>query len=266
MKRLGGLIITGILFFSCKYLPEEWHLRKEKKEYIREYYPSGRLKSLNEAVGDKRHGECKYYYESGELKAVAHFNMNKYHGVQISYYKNGKVRGKVNYIDNKKQGSSFGYYQNGKLYIEENYENGKLSGGKKKYYENGKLMMENTYLDGRPSVNLKEYDKNGQLITRYPALRIEGINRIYLDNSYLLKIYFSNKTRSGQFYIDELEQGGYLPEYRIPLETENGIASYYVSAPPGTVIMKKINIIATMKTELGHTRVVSKSYNLAVKH
>ena len=260
------MIIADILVVSCKYFPEEWKPGKEKKEYVREYYPSGRLKSLNETVGDKRHGVCKYYFESGELKAVAHFNMNKYYGEQISYYKNGKVRGKVNYIDNKKDGASYGYYPDGSIYIEENYTSGKLNGIKKKYYKNGKLMMENSYLNGKPSVHLKEYDKEGELITSYPKLKIEVVNRVFIDNSYILKIYFSNKTRSGKFYIDELEQDTFLPEYTIPLEAENGIASYYLSVPQGAVIMKKINIVATMKTKLGHTRVVSKPYNLAVKH
>ena len=64
MFRLIALFLLISMLVSCKYLPKEWNLKKEKKEYVREYYPSGRLKSLNEAVGDKRHGECKYFYET----------------------------------------------------------------------------------------------------------------------------------------------------------------------------------------------------------
>ena len=266
MSRLGILFFIAILAGACHHFPEQWNLKREKKEIIKEYYPSGRIKSINESVDNKRHGVCKYYYEDGKLKAIAHFNMNKYQGEQISYYPSGKIRGKVNYDDNKKHGLSYGYYGDETLYIKENYEFGRLNGLKQKFYDNGQLMMENHYLDGKPSIHLKEYDIKGNLITDYPKLVIKPVNRVFLDNTYVLKIYFSNKTRSGNYYIDELTEGKFLPSYSIPLDKTDRIANYIVEVPPGFVIMKEIKIIASMKTKLGHTRVVSKSYNLGVKH
>lgn len=266
MDRFIVLFLTMFLVGSCHLMPENWNLKKEKKETIKEYYPSGRIKSINEFVGNKRHGVCKYYYEDGKLKAIAHFNMNKYQGEQISYYKNGKVRGRVNYDNHKKHGRSFGYYEDGKLYIIENYEFGRLNGLKQKYYNNGQIMMENYFYDGKPSIHLKEYDKNRNLITDYPKLLVVPENRIFLDNTYLLKIYFSNKPQSGRYYLDELIEGKFLPRNSIPLNKRNRVANYIIDVPPGHVIMKEIKIIGTMKTTLGHTRVVSKSYNLAVKH
>lgn len=238
---------------------------KVKTEIIKEYYPSGKIKSINESVNNKRHGVCKYFSEDGKLTAVAHFNMNKYHGEQVSYYPNGNVRGRVLYVDNIKHGASLGYYEDGTLYIKENYLFGRLNGQKQKYYKNGQLMMENFYRDGRPSTQLHEYDKMGKVITYYPELIIEQKNMVAFNNTYLLKIYFSNKTHSGKFYIDELEGGVFLPRYISPLDIEDGIATYSIDISSGNIPAQKVNIIATMKTRLGHTKVVSKSYNIAGK-
>jgi antitoxin component YwqK of YwqJK toxin-antitoxin module len=264
-RLLIGLFII-FLISSCQNLPENWNLRKEKKEYVREFYPSGKLKSLNEAVGDKRHGVCKYYYETGELQAIAHFHMNQHHGEHISYYRDGTIRSKLNYEYNKKQGEAYGYYENGNLYTLETYDGGKLNGPKKKYWENGKLMMENTFLNGKPSIHLKEYDEKGRLITNYPKLNIVPENTLFYHNTYKLNIYFDNKSVKNKYYVDDLVEGGYLPEYCIPLQIRNGIGEYKVTVYQGQVVMRAITVIGEMKTKLGHTRIVSREYNLAIKH
>ncbi len=272
MARYFTYFLLLLLVESCQFIPQRWILQsmkneeKLKKEIIKEYYPSGKIKSINESVNNKRHGVCKYYSEDGKLTAIAHFKMNKYQGEQVSYYPNGNVRGKVNYVDHQKHGASLGYYEDGTLYIKENYLYGRLNGQKQKFYKNGQLMMENFYRDGRPSIQLHEYDKMGKVITNYPELIIEVKNMVAFNNTYLLKIFFSNKPRSGKYYIDELEAGVFLPRYITPLDKEDGIATYSIEVPPEGALLQKVNIIASMKTRLGHTKVVSKSYNIGSKH
>lgn len=267
LKSLMLIVTASLVFVSCDLITKNNNADKgQKKQIVKEFYPNGRLKSVNEVIGDKRDGTCTYYNENGSVKATVEFQNNLYHGKYISYYDNKKKHSEITYVAHKKSGPAFTYYENGKIALEENYLDGELNGFKRKYHGNGVLMMENEYKNGQPSVNLKEFDANGKQKTNYPTIQIEAIDRMKLEQKFILKVSFSDKSRSAVFYEGDLTDNKFLPAYLPEYTTTNGVALIEIPAPPGTVIMKTITIIGKKRTSDGNTFVASKKYNLAIKN
>ncbi|MBN1118713.1 MAG: hypothetical protein JXA77_15990 [Bacteroidales bacterium] len=265
IAKVSLLIVVLALNTSCDFLGFRFE-KPSGKKIVKEYHSNGKIKSVNEVEGDLRDGLCKYYDENGTLISTIEFKENKYHGKYIKYYDGKHKMREATYVNHKKQGSTYIYDKKGILIVEENYENDELNGIKRKYYLNGKLKMENEYKDGRPSVNLKEYDMKGNLVTDYPEIIIEAVDRLAINNKYLLKFYFSNKSRTAEFYLGELEDNKYIPANLIAIETQNGVGTYEVWVPKGSLIMKEISVIGKKKTTENNTYITTKKYNLAVKN
>jgi hypothetical protein len=261
---LSGLFT--VLFGSCDLFEKKEKTSSNNRTIIKEYHPNGKIKSINEVIGEKRDGLCKYYNTEGKLIATTEFKNNMYHGKYTTYYSNNKKCTEVTYASHEKNGTAINYYENGKIAIEENYLKGELNGIKKKYHGNGLLMMENEFKNGQPSINLKEYDAYGKIKTNYPSIIIEGVDRVLLEQQYILYVSFSDKSRSAEFYIGELDDNKFLPAHLPEYATTNGVAKIEMPVPPGTVIMKTITIIGKKRTTDGNSFVTTKKYNLAVKN
>ncbi len=262
-------LAISLLLVACNQLPEPLKQllpRKEKTEYLRDYYPSGRLHSISEVSEGKKHGVSKTFYEDGKLQLLSHYALGRYEGEQIRYYPNGKVHTSVNYSQQMRNGLSTSYYENGQPHMVETYVNHKLHGVKKKYYPNGKLMMQNTFINGKPTSNLKEYDPSGHLITNYPELVIRPENSAYLNGHYSVVISFSKKAKACKFFQGDPDEQDCIPDSAYPLFVENQTATISYQVNPGSVIMEKLHIIGSMRTRLGNTRIVTKTYNVAFKY
>ena len=250
---------------GCKYFSNNKKNTNSGRKIVKEYYSNGKIKSINQVIDDKRDGLCKYYNEKGILIATTEFQNNKYNGKYTTYYANGKKRSEVMYQDHIRNGKAFIYYEDGTLSIEETYKDNELNGEKKKYYANGKLRMENEYKNGKPSINLKEYDPYGKLKSHYPKIQIENIDHVLLERKYILKVSFSDKSRTAVFYMGDLDENKFLPPYLPEHKTSDGVASIEFYVPPGSILMKTITIIGAKRTQDGNTYVTTKKYNLAVK-
>ena len=252
------------LLLSCGMIPENPEVLEG--ETHAEYYKNGKLKSVCQVKDKKRDGICKYYNEDGSLKGRTEFKLNKFHGKSISYYKNGKVKAEAYYLNHQKDGTWKYFYSNGKTRIIENYRYDELNGLKQKFYENGKLMMENEYLNGKPSIELKEYDEKGNLIDNKTEIEIEVIDNIALTNEYILKLSLSSKSQRVKYYQGKLTEGKFLPPLYNEIPSKYGVGTYKIYIYRGTTMMEKINLIAKKKTKLGHTQIITKTYNLAVSY
>ncbi len=266
MKKLFFyILLLSAISYSCNLVPQK-QPREELGEVHREFYPSGKLKSVCQVTENKRNGICKYYNEKGTLMGSAEFKMNKHHGKSINYYQNGKIETEVEFADNRRNGLAKTYYTDGKLSIEENYVDGQLDGSKKKYYKSGQLMMENEFKEGQPSKNLKEYDEKGNLLIDTPTIVVQAIDRVALENSYILKFSLSSKSQRVKFYLGELKEGKFMPLYAEEVNTKSGVGTYEIPVYRGTTIMKELHIIAKKTSKLNNTQLITGTYNLAVKY
>ena len=133
---------------------------------VKDYYPSGKKKSL-ERSDNHILTEEREWYMNGKPKRAA-FHQAKTRTVMVkSYHGNGQLPEDYTFIrDSRYSSKRIGhvqiYYENGKRQEDSNYDNnGKLL-NENIYFDNGNLMRSSQF-DGDGSRTVKEYEKNGGL-------------------------------------------------------------------------------------------------------
>ena len=124
------------------------------------YYPSGRLRAVQNYIYGEMHGECKTYYDNlqNSLLAVANYIANKKHGFLKSYTEDARLHKEFNYNSDVPHGLCCEYRFDGGLYKTFNYVKGVLHGEcviyhprglhKKLIYNKGVLESEQIYHNG----------------------------------------------------------------------------------------------------------------------
>ncbi len=234
---------------------------------VREYYPDGRLKSETEAIGKLRHGISKEYRKDGTLEALISYENNRKHGPAKNFYADGKtVKTEITYMNGYKHGVAKWYYPGGHVYRETPYVNGSISGLRKVYYEDGSLQAEIPYRDGQPGMGLKEYRLDGTLKAFDARIRFGEEDRIGLDNSFRLTMYLSDGTRSVEFFKGQLSEGGFWNDGLSSIPASNGVGVMEFHIPKGSFKMETINVVARVKTNLGHYHILQREYHLALEN
>lgn len=131
----------------------------------KEYYPSGKMRSLTEYKGGKIHGKRTRFYESGI-------------GMSEEYYQNGL-----------KQRKCLEFYENGNTKENSMWRNGQRNGATTTFYPTGKMKEMGVYLDGVPHGNWDLYDENGRIRSRgaYKAGKKTGVWQIYDEKGAKIK-------------------------------------------------------------------------------
>lgn len=235
---------------------------KNKTAY--EYYEDGSIKSEAEVKDGKAHGLLKKYTAGGILESVYTYNMGVMDGPAVTYYPNGQARSKMYYLEGKRHGLTRQFYRSGELYRESPYENGKLNGMRITYYKDGSVMAEAPFKEGYPGLGLKEYNMDGELIDDTPQLLIRPVDRVAMEDKYILELRLKPTKPGTVFYIGDLEEGKYIHIGLWPLEPQNGIARYVIKVRKGSFRMEVLSISARYQTDKSNYGVVSKKFNLAV--
>lgn len=100
-KKKSSIIafIIFVFFASCK-----------KENYVKEYFPNGKLKILFEIDDNKiANGKYEEYYETGELKIKGNYINGKLPDTVFEYYKNQKIKEK-GFIKNQIKNSWWSAY------------------------------------------------------------------------------------------------------------------------------------------------------------
>lgn len=270
MKSLTFVSIICIALFSCnpqKAPPENGEAGGPEVKVIKEFYPNGRLKSSTEAIGNLRDGISKDYRSDGTLENEIIYVKNRKHGLAKSYYTDGKtLKNEVPYINGYKQGVVKWYYQSGSLYRETTYISNAINGIRRTYYENGKLQAELPYLNSQPGTGLQEYAQDGKPKEFKGMIRVKEEDRISLEGSFTLILSISDGTKNVEFYTGHLTDGKYWNEELTAVPTENGTGRIFFHVSRGAFKMETINLVAKIKTSLGHTRILQKEYHLAIEN
>ena len=269
MKLLPLISVFFIVLVSCNLqkAPEQPQEKGSEVRVVKELHPNGRVKSTTEALGKLRHGISKEFRPDGTLKNEITYVRNRKHGEAKSYYTDGKtVKNNISYENGYRHGMAKWYYQSGKLYRETPYENNRINGTRLTYYESRKLQAELPYLNNQPGTGLKEYTQEGKPKNLKGVILIREEDRISLESSFTVILSISDGTKNVEFYKGKLTEGSYWNEDLTPIPTEKGIGRIHVHVSRGSFKMETMNLVARMKTSLGHTRILKKEYHLAVEN
>jgi hypothetical protein len=270
VKRFTVNISILAVFFSILLLAStgcsENNRKKgsEKEKIAYEKYKDGSIKSESQVKEGKAHGLLKNYTPGGLLESVYTYNMGIKDGPAVEYYPNGQARTKLYYKEGKRHGLARQYYRTGELYRESPYENGKLEGIRKTWYKDGTLMAEAPFKESFAGLGLKEYTKDGELLENSPRLIIEPIDRLAMEDKYILRLKLVPEMPGTIFYIGELKEGKYIHVGLWPLEPVNEFVDYTIKVQKGGFRMEVMTISAQYKTDKSNYGVVSRKFNLAI--
>lgn len=230
-----------------------------------EYYENGNVKKVSQIINDSiPHGILKTYTPDGFLQSVYTYVEGKREGPAVAYFNNGNLKSKMLYKNNKREGLMKMFYKTGELYREIPYKNGKVEGIRKTYYKNGSIMAEAPYKNSFPGLGLKEFKQNGDPDIDNVKINVRSIDRLAMENIYLLKISLSEKRSGTKFFVGDLLEGKYLYQNLWPIEPEDGVATYRINLPKGTFEMTSLVISSSYKTSKSNFAVISRKYNLAI--
>jgi len=120
----------------------------------REYYKSGKLRSIIPYKNGGINGLLKEYNEAGELIKRDTVIDSFEKGLIITYNKNGTISGEFPYTNDRTN--------DGNIHYDQFCTHGITNGVAKYYDENGKLRKEIAYNNGEPVVT-KNFDENGKI-------------------------------------------------------------------------------------------------------
>lgn len=123
----------------------------------REYYKSGKLRSIIPYKNGAINGILKEYNESGELIKRDTIIDNFEKGVILVYYPGGQLKSEVPFVNDRTNSGNIFYDDKGFC------THGMTNGVARSYYESGKLKGETAYTDGERRA-IKNYDENGKEI------------------------------------------------------------------------------------------------------
>jgi len=272
MKILPVISLICLVLTAClQEKSGDTSADQEKREpgirVVEEFHSNGRLKSSTEALGELRQGVSREYRSDGTLENEIHYVQNRKHGLARNYYTDGKtVKNEIPYVDGYRHGLAKWNYASGRLYRETPYVNNTINGIRHTYYESGRLQAELPYNSSQPGIGLKEYTQDGKLKEFDEVIVIREENRISLDNSFTLVLTISDATRNVEFYQGDLTARAFWNDQLSPVITEKGTGKINIFVSRGTFKMETLNIVARIKTSLGHTLILQKEYHLAVEN
>lgn len=141
MKKIFGIILLGMLVFSCSDKSGNKVKTVEKVIHCYAETDTKWVTYIYEVVGtDSTWVAERWYHENGELQ----------------------LEGPI--VDNKREGEFRGYYPTKELMSVGTFVDGKREGKGKIYFENGKVNVNNEYHDGKPSGIWEYFDEEGHLV------------------------------------------------------------------------------------------------------
>ncbi len=109
------------------------HISDVSKEYVRNYYGNGTLKSEGWLDVQGKQDYWKFYYENGEVMQMGHFNNNLKRGYWYFYTSNGILEKEGHFIDGKMNLWWLFYDVNGQIDHKCQLKNGQKNGYCLKY-------------------------------------------------------------------------------------------------------------------------------------
>jgi antitoxin component YwqK of YwqJK toxin-antitoxin module len=116
---------------------------------IREYYRSGRLRTVTTYAHGVKAGPYQVFYEDGRKWEEGVHADGQVQGKHTKWWKSGKLALDETLVQGHPQGSYKRWYDDGKPWEEASYTSGRLHGRYRKWWKNGALAHDYVYEDGR---------------------------------------------------------------------------------------------------------------------
>ncbi len=117
------------------------------REYQKDYYKNGSIRSEGWMTGEKRSGYWKFYFENGTTAHQGHFKIGNKEGYWYYYYQNGLVQKEGHYSQGKTVSWWIYYNKKGQVVHKCQLEKGIKNGYCLKYTDN-KLSSAEKYSNG----------------------------------------------------------------------------------------------------------------------
>jgi uncharacterized protein len=148
-------------------------------EIRKEYYRSGKLKSVTSYKDDIPEGVRREYDQQGNITQGYIYRSGMIAGIGIidesgmkqglwkEFHDTGELHGEGNYLDGKRQNEWNFYYKNGQLEQSGRYNNAGLPHGPWKWYhDNGNIKREENLVNGIHDGPIAEFSETGQVILK----------------------------------------------------------------------------------------------------
>lgn len=118
------------------------------ENFLKEFYPNGKLEWVIPLKNGKRHGNACRYFESGLVSISRQYADGKIEGEETIYFSDGTVQSQTTYKNGKKNGSYRTWYRNGQLDIDGWYLNDQKHGHWIRRDDDNNLIFEGDVVDG----------------------------------------------------------------------------------------------------------------------
>lgn len=214
------------------------------------FYPSGKVKQINNYKDDEFNGPSVTYYQSGKKKYEMDMADGKENGYYISYFSNGKVESEGWMRDGESEGEWNFYNELGVLTNRSYYLDGELHGYKEEYRPDGKKAYETQYYngwmeqltqyaaDGR-TIAVDSFPKgSGKYLLRFPNGKVmaeanykngefDGVYKSYYFDGHPQSSYYYNKGDMDSTYAYYTYGGKKEVEGHYKDNNKTGLWSYY---------------------------------------
>ncbi|MES2345408.1 MAG: hypothetical protein V4494_05680 [Chlamydiota bacterium] len=119
---LGELLHGPSSFYNKErtLLVRHWFYQGKRHGKGWQYYPSGKLYSIERHFLGKKEGKQEYYYEDGTLKTLVYYKQGVLESQSLLFWPDGKCKRESRFKEGKRKGWDRVWLENG-LLREENY-------------------------------------------------------------------------------------------------------------------------------------------------
>lgn len=177
--------------YSKTEIIEEYFMNDVRDQYIKVYFPDGKLKRYTKLINGLEEGYSLEYnqdsviimmaeYRKGFLLSREFINRTDKNGVKQGlwrqFYNNGIIKEEISYLNGKRNGYLKKYDENGTLLSIEKYVNDepvvfaeelKEYEIRRDYHSNGIVKIEGSYFNNKPDGIRREFDSTGKIIKGY---------------------------------------------------------------------------------------------------
>lgn len=175
-----------VLTYFCFILLANTSWAQTSNGVVKEFYPSGKIKSEITYKNNVKNGPINTYFETGDLRTTGTLKDDLSEGFFYKYYSNGQVKYEDFFKAGKRINLSKEYDAEGQLLVQCHYDDDKLNGrfesfdatgvpvamgsykknkreGLWKFYEKGQLLYKDRYKNGL-RVDRTAYTKKGKVL------------------------------------------------------------------------------------------------------
>lgn len=169
-------------------LARGWFVNDKRVGKNWQYYPSGKVYSLQKYKEGMLQGKQTYYYPTGVLKTSLNYLEGTLHGEVRLYYSDGTPKRFLNFNHGKLHGSELMWNEHGVKVLEAEYAENTPIGTSKVWFDNGKLAKQIDFHENPNDLEITFWNPEGTLIGKKSSLPQNPLDIIVNKSNELKKM------------------------------------------------------------------------------